>query len=147
MKSFTATVLACLLLAGGCGKKSKPIPPEQRLRMQEVREQIQKILAEKYHEPIPAATAAQLKRGGELYPQLCAGCHGARGDGVGDHPDGLLQQPTDFTDPEQATFFSEQARLYVIRKGVAGTAMMGWEEVLPESDILAIYVYVRAFSQ
>jgi hypothetical protein len=65
------------------------------------------------------------------------------GDGKVEHPGVLLQPPSNFTDPVQAAFFSESARLHIIRKGIAGTAMMGWENVLPEQDILAIYLYVR----
>jgi mono/diheme cytochrome c family protein len=137
------------LLPSGCGKNNASPPPssEQRHRWEELRRQLQQTLGEKYHQPIPAATTTQLKRGSELFAQLCAGCHGAHGDGKVEHPGVLLQQPSNFTDPAQATFFSEQARLHIIRKGIAGTAMMGWEEVLPENDVLAIYMYVRYLYQ
>ncbi len=133
------------LLPSGCGK-SKPVPApalEQQRRWEELRRQLQQTLGEKYNTPIPAATVPQLKRGSELFVQLCAGCHGARGDGKAAHPGVLLQQPSNFTDATQAAFFSEQARLHIIRNGITGTAMMGWKEVLPESDVLAIYLYVR----
>lgn len=133
------------LLPSGCGKKnaSPPASLDQQQRWEELRRQLQKTLGEKYNEPVPAATTPQLKRGSELFAQLCAGCHGARGDGKVEHPGVLLQQPSNFTDPLQATFFSGQARLQIIRKGIPGTAMMGWAEALPESDLLAIYLYVR----
>lgn len=142
MRSFYG-ILICALFTSGCGTKSQPEAVDQRARLENLRQQLQQTLGEKYHEPIPAATTAQLKRGSELFAELCAGCHGARGDGKVEHPGVLLQQPSNFTDREQATFFSEQARLQLIRKGVPATAMMGWEEVLPEEDILAIYMYVR----
>lgn len=132
-----------MIIAGACGPQAQPIPAEQRVRLEKLRQQLQQSLGEKYDDPVPAATGPQLKRGSELFAQLCASCHGARGDGKVEHPGVLLQQPSDFTDPAQATFFSEQARLHIIRKGIAGTAMMGWEEALPEADILAIYMYVR----
>jgi mono/diheme cytochrome c family protein len=146
MKTFCA-MLMCMVMAAGCGKKAKPQPPDQRQRLEIVRREIQAALGEKYDEPVPAASPAQLARGLELYPQLCAGCHGARGDGAGVESGGLLQHPSSFIDPAQATFFSEQARLHIIRKGIGGTAMVGWEEVLPESDIVAIYMYVRHLYQ
>jgi mono/diheme cytochrome c family protein len=142
MKKFLLTLI-CAVLALSCGSKPKPLPPDQRAQLEKLRQQLQQTLGEKYHEPVPAATTPQLKRGSKLYAELCAGCHGARGDGEVEHPGVLLQQPSNFTDPEQATFFSEQARLHLIRKGIPGTAMMGWEEVLPEDDILSIYLYVR----
>jgi len=133
------------LLPSGCGKNNASPPPalNQRRRWEELRRQLQQTLGEKYDDPVPAATVTQLKRGSVLFAQLCAGCHGARGDGKVAHPGALLQQPSNFTDLAQAMFFSEQARLQIIRKGISGTAMMGWEEVLPESDILAIYLYIR----
>jgi mono/diheme cytochrome c family protein len=133
------------LLPSGCGKNNAPSPPalEQQRRWEELRRQLQQMLEERYDDPVPAATVPQLKRGSELFAQLCASCHGERGDGKVAHPGVLLQQPSNFTAPAQATFFSEQARLQIISKGIPGTAMMGWEEVLPENDILAIYMYVR----
>lgn len=138
------TVFSWLPLSG-CGPQAKPLPPDQRQQLEKLREELRQTLKAKYDEPVAAATVEQLKRGSELYAQLCAGCHGARGDGIGAHPGGLLQQPTDFTNAAQATFFSEQARLHIIRNGIAGSAMMGWKEVLPESDLVAIYMYVRNF--
>lgn len=137
------------LLPSGCGKSNTLPPPvlDQQRRWQELRQQLQQTLGAKYNEPVSAAATPQLKRGSELFAQLCAGCHGARGDGNVEHPGVLLQPPSNFTDPTQATFFSEQARLQIIRKGIAGTAMLGWGDVLPESDILAIYLYVRYLNQ
>lgn len=136
-------ILALVLMITGCGRNERPLPPDQRAHLENLRQQLQQALGEKYDEPVPVATTAQLKRGSELYAELCTACHGARGDGKVEHPGVLLQQPSDFTDKAQATFFSEQARLQLIRKGVPGTAMMSWEEVLAEEDILAIYMYVR----
>jgi mono/diheme cytochrome c family protein len=137
------------LLPSGCGKNNASSQPalEQQRRWEELRRQLQQTLGEKYNEPVPAATTPQLKRGSELFAQLCAGCHGARGDGEVAHPGVLLQPPSNLTDSAQATFFSEQARLQIIRKGISGTAMMGWAEVLPEEDILASYMYVRYLYQ
>lgn len=134
---------ACAAALLHCGEASPAFSPEQRARMEKLRQDLRQTLGAKYDEPVPAATPAQLKRGSELFAELCAGCHGVRGDGQIEHPDVLLQQPSNFTDPTQATFFSEQARLHLIRQGIPGTAMMGWAEVLPEADILAIYTYVR----
>ena len=143
IRKWIEAALTALMLTG-CGGKTKPLPPEQRAHLEQLRKELQLTLGEKYHAPVSAALPAQLKRGGELFAELCAGCHGARGDGKIEHPGVLLQQPSNFTDKAQASFFSEQARLHLIRKGIPGTAMMGWEEVLPEEDILAIYLYVRS---
>ncbi len=143
----TFVILAGLLVFAGCSNKEQPQPPDQRARLEKLRQQLQEVLGEKYDAPIPVATTTQLTRGSALFAELCAGCHGARGDGKVEHPGVLLQQPSNFTDKAQATFFSEQARLQLIRKGIPGTAMMGWEEVLPEEDMLALYMYVRHLYQ
>lgn len=112
--------------------------------MLELRERLKLELGEKYLLLVPEATPTQLKRGAELYPQVCASCHGGRGDGLGKITEGLAGNPTSFTDPVQAAFFSEQARLHIIRKGIAGTPMMGWQNMLSEEDIQALYLYIRS---
>ena len=133
-----------LLIFSSCTSESKPIDPTQQQRMLELRERLKSELGEKYNQSIPEATEAQLKRGAELYPHVCASCHGGRGDGLGKISEGLAGNPTSFTDPEQATFFSGQARLEIIRKGVSGTPMMGWQNVLSEEDVLTLYLYIRS---
>lgn len=136
-------ILACAFWVWHCGAKPQDMPPVQRAQNEKLRAELRQTLGAQYDEPIAAATPAQLKRGAELFAELCAGCHGVRGDGRTEHPGVLLQQPSDFTDKKQATFFSEQARLQIMRSGIRGTAMMGWAEVLPEADLVAIYTYVR----
>ena len=133
-----------ILIFTSCVSESKPIDPTQEQRLSELRDRLKGELGKRYGQPIPEAKEAQLKRGAELYPQVCASCHGGRGDGLGKITEGLAGNPTSFTDREQATFFSEQGRLQIIRKGVAGTPMMGWQNVLSEKDILALYLYIRS---
>ena len=133
-----------LLIFSACTGESKPIDPAQQQRRSELRERLKGELDEKYDLPIPEAAEAQLKRGAELYPQVCASCHGGRGDGLGKISAGLAGNPTRFTDPDQAVFFSEQARMEIIRKGAPGTPMMGWQNVLTEEDIMALYLYIRS---
>lgn len=112
--------------------------------MTEVRMRLQKDLGERYDQPVTAASDSQLQRGQKLFAQLCAGCHGPRGDGKGHVAEGLAGHPSNFTNPAEAAFYSEQARLQIIRKGVPGTPMMAWENVLTENDVLAVYGYVRS---
>ena len=133
-----------LLILSACTSESKPIDPTQQQRMLELRERLKGELGEKYNQSIPQATEAQLKRGAELYPHVCAACHGGRGDGLGKISEGRAGNPTSFTDAEQAAFFSGQARLQIIRKGVPGTPMMGWQNVLSEEDIMALYLYIHS---
>jgi high-affinity iron transporter len=103
-------------------------------------------LGQKYELPAPAATKTQLVRGKIVYVRLCSSCHGVDGKGNGVTAKQLEIKPPDLTDVEQAGFFSEQARLHIIRKGVTGTPMIGWENVLSEDDILAVFFYVRSLA-
>lgn len=128
----------------GCQQQVEPIDPGHMARREALRQVLRDSLGQKYLNPVAAATAEQLDRGKKLYPQLCAACHGARGDGKGTTGAALATPPAAFTDSSQADFFSEQARLEIIRHGVPGTPMMAWATVLPETDIQAIYVYIRS---
>ncbi|MFQ5629187.1 MAG: c-type cytochrome [bacterium] len=139
------TVLVLVLLVTACARDTESLDPKQLQRMSVVRERLKNRLGEKYRQPVPQATPQQLARGQALYAQLCAPCHGPRGEGSGKNANRLSVKPTDFTDPQQASFYSEQARLYIIRKGIQGTPMMGWENVLSDADIVAVYLYIRSF--
>lgn len=139
---FLFLILPCFLLA--CSAENETIEPDQFQHMSQNREHIKAVLGETYDQAVPPASDALLKRGAELYPEICASCHGGRGDGKGRIAEGIVGRPADFTDPKEAAFYSEQARLYIIRKGLPGTPMMGWEGVLPEEDIIAVYAYIRS---
>lgn len=140
-------VLLLIPFMMACGEEPSKPDVKQLNRLAQLREQIKDELGEQYDSPIPAPTEAQLKRGAKLYPQLCGSCHGLRGRGNGKVvAEGLLDKPTDFTDPQMAYFFSDRARLYIIKKGISGTSMMGWENVLSEDDLLALFHYIRSLA-
>ena len=50
----------------------------------------------------------------------------------------------DFTDAAHATYYSDQARLYIIRNRVPGTPMTAWKDLLSEAEIQAVFAYVRS---
>ena len=116
----------------------------QHQRMEAYRQEIRQLLGKKYDTPVAKADSIQLERGKYLFAELCSSCHGGLGRGRGRASEKLTTLPPNFTDPQQASFYSEQARLYIIRKGVPGTTMFGWEKHLSEEDILALYVHVRS---
>ncbi|MFQ5707869.1 MAG: c-type cytochrome [bacterium] len=135
-----------LLTFTGCGTNKESFDPQQLRHMVEVRDRLKQDLGEQYDLPVPEASPEQLKRGSDLYARICASCHGGRGEGNGKIANRLAGKPSNFTDLAEATFYSEQARLDVIRKGIAGTPMMGWQGVLTDDDILAVYLYVRSLA-
>ena len=148
---FPRALLAFLLLliiVSACQKQdAEPIDEAAQLeRRKAFRERLKVELGDTYDKTVPPATKAQLVRGKILYVQICSSCHGTNGKGTGETAKTLEIKPADLTDAEQATFFSEQARLYIIRKGINSTPMIGWENVLSEEDVLAVFGYVRSLA-
>ena len=117
---------------------------EHLMQMNQTRQWLKQELGEKYDQPVPSASEEQLTKGKEIFITYCASCHGESGKGDGQAAAALEPPPADFTDPEHASFYSEQGHIYVIRKGIKGTAMIGWENTLKEEEIFAVYGYVNS---
>jgi len=112
--------------------------------MNDVLQRLKSDLGDKYNQPVPAATEAQLASGKKTYAKLCVSCHGASGKGDGAAAAGLKQKPADFTDAEHSKFYSDQGRMHIIKKGVAGTPMPAWQGILNDEEIVAVHAYVRS---
>lgn len=112
--------------------------------MEQVRNLLKKELGDKYDAPVPPATAQQLKQGEEVFQKTCAACHGSGGKGDGPAAAALNPKPANFTDPEHSKFYSDQGRIHIIKKGIKGTPMIGWENTLKEEEIISVYMYVRS---
>lgn len=91
------------------------------------------------------------QRGGEIYTQHCAGCHGARGDGRGPAADMLIVKPRDFTKGVfkfRSTPTGELPTtrdLYrTITNGAYGTSMPAWP-LLSEVDRYAVIEFIKGF--
>ncbi len=112
--------------------------------MNEVREWLKEELEDKYDQLTPPATEEQLVRGKEIYTKICASCHGKNGKGDGPAAAVLESKPADFSDPVHSKYYSDQGRLHIIKKGVQGTPMVGWEAALNEEKIYTVYAYVRS---
>jgi len=112
--------------------------------MNEVLEQLKVELGDKYDQEVPPASEEQLAQGKEIYTKFCVTCHGESGKGDGALAVSLESQPADFTDDAHSKFYSDQGRIQIIKNGVEGTQMVGWEATLGEEKIGAVYAYVRA---
>jgi cbb3-type cytochrome c oxidase subunit III len=81
-------------------------------------------------------------RGGKLYMQQCAMCHGETGTR---ETTGRMQPPPrDFTLPGVAAELTRKRMITSITNGRPGTAMMGYGNQLSRGDIEAIVDFIRA---
>ncbi len=112
--------------------------------MSEVREWLMEELGDKYTEPVADATDEQLNLGKEIYRKSCVTCHGTGGKGDGPAAAAFPSKPADFTNSEHSKFYSDQGRIFIIRKGIQGTPMVGWEKTLSDEEINAVHAYVRS---
>ncbi len=107
------------------------------------REALRTELGAAYDAPVPGLEGADPTHGRSVYDTACASCHGATGKGDGPAGAGLTPPPADFTDAFHARFYSDAARVHIVRKGIAGTGMAGFEGTLSEKDVLDVYAYVK----
>ena len=125
LSTALAISLTCLACRGGDADLPAAYrrlePPEARLR-----------------------SAAARERGRILFAAHCALCHGERADGRGARRAGLSSSPRDFTDRDWARRASARRVYFVIREGVAGTAMPAWRSLSdPEAwDLVAFVLHV-----
>ena len=113
-------------------------------RMEASRAALREKLGAAYGEPVRSAQAGELERGAELFRSYCVACHGDAGKGDGPAAAGLDPSPADFTDPAHATFYSDRARIEIIRGGSPGTAMPPFSATLDEAEIMAVFQFIRS---
>jgi len=111
--------------------------------MNRLREELKQKLGSSYALSIPPASTEQLARGKKLYQTICSSCHGKLGKPPQLTITSLVIPPADLSRPEIDNFFSEQARLEIIRNGISGTPMKGLDGLLGEKDIVSIFMYTR----
>ena len=112
--------------------------------MNEVRDWMKTGLGDKYDESVSPATGEQLAMGDKTFTTICATCHGNGGKGDGPAAAALEQKPADFTDNAHSKYYSDMGRIYIMKKGVQGTSMVGWESALNEKEIQSVYAYFRS---
>ena len=88
------------------------------------------------------------------YERWCAGCHGVDGTGDGPGAGYMLPRPRDFT---QALYQirttgsgelpTDADILAIIDRGMPGTTMPGWEELLSDDEREALVQYLKTFSR
>jgi mono/diheme cytochrome c family protein len=67
------------------------------------------------------------QRGRAAFVEYCVVCHGERGDGQGPRREGLTPRPRDLTSPVWRGSATPRRVFYVIREGLAPSAMPSWK--------------------
>ena len=92
-------------------------------------------------------TAQQaIDAGSDVYQNNCIGCHGPNQDGNGINAASLNPKPRNLHDAPFMQAMSYQRISTSIHKGVPGTAMPRWENVLTENQIQDVIVYVLSLT-
>jgi mono/diheme cytochrome c family protein len=78
-----------------------------------------------------------------LFIELCARCHGEKGDGMGVMSPVVLPRPRVFTNAKFFNWLPEARAHKAIREGVPGTAMPPFGKILDDESTTALFGYVR----
>ncbi|HZP87348.1 MAG TPA: cytochrome c [Burkholderiales bacterium] len=94
------------------------------------------------HKPDP-------QNGKRIYDQMCAGCHGFRGDGGEGHRGGFSPHVPTLANKEYMNSVPDDYLFLIIQKGGAYMGKMAtmpaWEKRLSEQEILDIVAHLRTF--
>ncbi len=96
--------------------------------------------------------------GGDLgevtYVKWCAGCHGVDGTGNGIGAGYMLPRPRDFTRAQyqirttaSGALPTDDDIMAIIDRGMPGTTMPGWENLLSDDEKEALVEYLKSFSR
>jgi mono/diheme cytochrome c family protein len=92
-------------------------------------------------------------RGQALYEEHCAECHGNEGRGDGPAAYLLVPRPRDLASgrykirsTESGSLPTDDDLLRTVRRGLDGSSMPGWDQVLSDADIRAVVEYIKALS-
>jgi mono/diheme cytochrome c family protein len=130
-------------IINGCSEEQADKSRPKFIEMSRLREELKQKLGTNYDLPIPPATVEQLARGKALYQIICSPCHGNSGKPPAVTLTSLIVPPADLSHPDIAHFFSDQARLEIIRNGIGGTPMKGLDGLLSEEDTVAVFMHTR----
>jgi mono/diheme cytochrome c family protein len=88
------------------------------------------------------------------YDRWCAGCHGVDGTGNGPGAEYMLPRPRDFTEARyqirttaSGELPTDEDILAIIDRGMPGTTMPGWEDLLSNDEREALVEYLKSLSR
>ena len=96
--------------------------------------------------------AGDARRGKQLYRRYCVGCHGARGDGLGDNAPWMDPKPRDFTvatfkcrSTPTGTLPTDEDLYDTLSRGLHASGMPSWN-ALTRQERVDLVAYVKGFS-
>lgn len=99
-------------------------------------------------------TPEDIEAGKRLYQKRCSYCHGDEGKGDGPAADFFTPRPRDFTSSlykYRSTPTGQMPRdedlLRTISRGLPGTGMPSWDDVLKEKERMQVIQYIKTFSR
>jgi mono/diheme cytochrome c family protein len=91
--------------------------------------------------------------GRKVFLRHCAPCHGVRGDGAGPAAPHLAVRPRDFTagvyrfrTTPSGTPPTDDDLLRTVQRGIPGTPMPSWQDILSEEEIRAVIQVLRGLA-
>ena len=105
--------------------------------------------------PVPAKPdQVDLEAAKWLYLKRCSFCHGVSGEGDGPVAPYLEPRPRDFTFPQyklrttvSGELPTDEDLFRTISRGMPGSAMPSWEEVLTKDERWNLVAYIKTFSE
>ena len=99
--------------------------------------------------PMTATAQTAPVTGQEIFEQMCAGCHGLRGDGGEGHVGGFSPVVPNLAKKEYMKLVTDDYLMLVIKKGgeFVGkiAAMPAWEKRLSDEQVRSIIAHIRTF--
>ncbi len=106
--------------------------------------------------PVPEAFAAagNAKNGEAIYQKKCWWCHGKKGEANGPAAKFLIPPPRDFSlgmykyrsSAPKADLVRDEDLFKIITKGMPGTGMPAWEDVIKEQDRWDLVAYIKSLT-
>ena len=99
--------------------------------------------------PTAAISEPDLAQARQTFNQMCAGCHGYRGDGGEGHRGGFSPHVSTLANKQYMSEVPDDYLFLIIKKGGAYmgkiATMPAWEPRLTDEEIRSLVAYIRTF--
>jgi mono/diheme cytochrome c family protein len=99
--------------------------------------------------PLTAMSQTNPGTGKEIFDQMCAGCHGTRGDGGAGQKSGFVPRVPTLANKEYMNSVPDDYLVMIIKKGgeYMGkmASMPAWEKRLTDQQIRDVVAHIRTF--